>query len=93
MTKLSPAIALIVFMAGAIVMALELAASRLIAPYLGSSLYVWTALLAVILSSLSAGYIIGGRMADLYPSAKRLSLIVSISALLVLFPALIQFHC
>lgn len=91
MAKLNPALALLVFMAGAIIMTLELAASRLIAPYLGSSLYVWTALLAVILASLSAGYILGGKIADCHPSKDFLARIVSVSALLVLLPALIQF--
>lgn len=54
----------IVFVSGAVVMVLELSGSRIVAPYLGTSLPVWTAIIGVILGSLSFGYLIGGRMAD-----------------------------
>ena len=54
----------IVFISGAVVMVLELIGSRIIAPFLGSSLPVWTAIIGVILGSLGFGYLIGGRMAD-----------------------------
>jgi len=54
----------IVFISGAVVMILELSGSRIMAPYLGNSLPVWTAIIGVILGSLSLGYFLGGRMAD-----------------------------
>ena len=54
----------IVFVSGAVVMVLELSGSRIVAPFLGNSLPVWTAIIGVILGSLSFGYLIGGRMAD-----------------------------
>ena len=53
-----------VFMTGAGIMTVELVASRLIARYLGSSLYTWTGVLSVILAGLSLGNYLGGRMAD-----------------------------
>lgn len=54
----------IVFVCGAVLMILELAGSRVVAPYFGTSIYTWTSLIGVILGSLSAGYWWGGRLAD-----------------------------
>ena len=57
-------LAFIVFSSGGIIMCLELCGSRLFAPFLGSSIYIWTSLIAVILATLSLGYYWGGRQAD-----------------------------
>ena len=54
----------IVFISGAIVMVYELVGSRLISPYVGTSIYVWSSLIGVILGSLSLGYYCGGKLAD-----------------------------
>jgi spermidine synthase len=45
-------------------MALEIVAGRLMAPYVGMSLYSWTAIIAVVLAGLSAGHWLGGLLAD-----------------------------
>lgn len=52
------------FLSGGLAMSLEIAAARLLAPYLGSSLQVWGALISVILGAMALGYAIGGRVAD-----------------------------
>ena len=52
------------FMTGAVVMALEILGSRLLAPAFGSSLYVWGALIGVVLAAMSSGYAAGGWLAD-----------------------------
>ncbi len=58
---------LVVFVCGAVVMIYELVGSRLVAPHLGTSVHVWTSLIGVVLASLSAGYYLGGRLADRHP--------------------------
>ncbi|MDR2050832.1 MAG: fused MFS/spermidine synthase [Deltaproteobacteria bacterium] len=78
------------FLCGAVVMALEMTGSRLLAPYLGSSVLVWTALIGVILAFLSGGYWLGGKLADRDPSRKKLSLIILAAAFCVLGTAV--FH-
>jgi len=49
---------------GALVMAVEVLGARVIAPFFGVSLFVWTALIAVTLLALASGYVVGGRWAD-----------------------------
>ncbi|MBI5855199.1 MAG: fused MFS/spermidine synthase, partial [Nitrospirae bacterium] len=52
------------FLTGAVVMALEMLGSRLLAPVFGNSLFVWGALIGVILAAMSTGYAAGGWLAD-----------------------------
>jgi spermidine synthase len=73
---------MIVFITGAVVMALELVGSRIVAPYLGTSIYVWTSLIGVILASLSLGYYWGGRLADKKPDYGTFSILILSSAIL-----------
>ena len=61
-------VALTAFFAGAVLMALELLGSRILAPTLGSSIFVWGSLIGVVLAALSAGYALGGAAADRWPS-------------------------
>ena len=72
---------LIVFLAGLAVMVLELDGSRILAPYLGTSLYTWTSLIGIILGALSLGYFLGGKLADKKPSFKTLSIILLLAAI------------
>ncbi len=81
---------LVSFICGAAVMVLEMAGSRLLAPHLGTSIVVWTALIGVILASLSLGYWLGGRAGDRNPSARRLSGIILAGAAFVLLAALVH---
>jgi len=82
------AVYLVVFFCGAIVMILELGGARQLAPAFGQGLYVWSALIAITLLGLAAGYRIGGHIADRWPSARTLFFIfLGIAAwILVLVP-------
>lgn len=60
------------FFSGMAVMALELAASRLFAPYFGSSVFVWAGLIGVLLLFLSVGYYAGGRLSKSGAGEKKL---------------------
>ena len=58
---------------GAVVMALEIVGSRLLAPVFGNSLFVWGALIGVILAAMSGGYAFGGWVSDRFPAAQVLA--------------------
>ncbi|MCM1187975.1 MAG: fused MFS/spermidine synthase [bacterium] len=60
------------FFAGMSVMAVELAASRLLAPYFSSSQIVWTIIIGTIMIAMALGNIYGGRSADKNPDPDRL---------------------
>ena len=50
----------VVFICGAVVMAFEIIGSRMLGPYVGTSFFVWSGIIGVILISLSLGYFYGG---------------------------------
>lgn len=58
-----PALAAATFVIGIGVMAVEITASRLLAPYFGASMFVWTSLIVTVLVALAVGYHVGGKMA------------------------------
>jgi spermidine synthase len=63
---------LLVFLSNACVMILELVAGRIIAPYVGVSLYTWTSVIGVILAGISLGNYLGGWLADRWASRRLL---------------------
>ncbi|MDA8254809.1 MAG: fused MFS/spermidine synthase [Betaproteobacteria bacterium] len=74
---------------GGLVMVIEVLGARVIGPYFGVSLFVWTALITVTLLSLSAGYALGGYWADRKSSPDWLyGIIVASGVLVILVPTL-----
>ncbi|MBM3342789.1 MAG: methyltransferase [Betaproteobacteria bacterium] len=54
----------IIFICGGAILALELLASRIMTPYFGVSLYIWTGILSITLVALAVGYWTGGKLAN-----------------------------
>jgi spermidine synthase len=82
-----PPVSLIVFVVGASSLGAEIAAARLLAPYFGASTIVWANTIATVLVALSAGYWLGGRMADRNPTTRGMcGLVMGAAALLALVP-------
>ena len=81
---------ILLFIINAIYMILELIASRLLAPYFGSSNLVWTSIIGIILLSNSIGNFIGGKIADKDCSKNNLKLVLKIAGIVVLVIPFIQ---
>ena len=77
------ALGALVFGAGIGALATEITASRLLAPYFGSSMIVWANLIGIVLAALALGYWLGGRVADRRPQPSLLGFIVLAAALCV----------
>jgi hypothetical protein len=69
---------------GCFVMAVELLGGRLLAPYFGSSIYVWGAIITIFMLALSLGYLAGGRWSLRHPSLARLGCILLAAAVTTL---------
>jgi predicted membrane-bound spermidine synthase len=76
------------FIAGASIMGIEIVASRILAPFLGNSIVVWSSLIGVILAALSYGYWKGGRLADRNPSVATLSGLFAAATVLIFLIAI-----
>jgi spermidine synthase/MFS family permease len=87
-------VGMIVFVANAALLVLQLSASRLLAPFVGSSLETWTSIIGVFLAGIALGNGWGGRLADRFPQPRTLMLVLLISALtaawMAVFPMLLQ---
>jgi len=80
----------LVFICGLIVMAFEIIASRILGPFVGTSITVWTSIIGIILLSLSLGYVIGGRLADKKPLHSRLAIIVILAGILLILVTIVK---
>ncbi len=74
---------LVLLTEGASLMAVELIGARLLAPFYGNSLFVWTAILCFSVTGLAMGYFAGGILSGRFPTQKTLYSVLSVSALLV----------
>jgi predicted membrane-bound spermidine synthase len=80
----------IAFLNGAVLLGLEIVASRILAPYFGNSIYVWGSLISVFLLALSLGYWLGGVAADKVPTYRALGLIILAAGILVMVLPLVS---
>jgi spermidine synthase len=76
-------VALVAAVVGAASLGAEIAAARLLAPWFGASTIVWANTIATVLVALSAGYWVGGRLADRDPTFAGLCRLVLVAALLM----------
>jgi predicted membrane-bound spermidine synthase len=89
----------VIFISGAAILALELLASRIMTPYFGVSLYIWTGILSITLVALAFGYWLGGRIASRgggrAPAARLLqlyALMPAIAAIAIVLACLVYPH-
>ena len=75
---------LVVFIASFCTMVIELVAGRIMAPYVGVSLYTWTSIIGVVLAGISIGAYLGGILADRYPTTRTLGWLLLFSGLAAL---------
>ncbi len=88
--KIQARLQLVSFFSGAATMILEMTGSRMVAPFFGTSLIVWTALIGIIMTSLCIGNWLGGYWADKRPEAKLLGRILLFSAIIIAITAFIS---
>ena len=69
------------FTSGFIIMSVELLGGRILAPYFGSSIYVWGSIITIFMMALSIGYLIGGRLSLHQPSLFRYGLFFIVAAI------------
>ncbi len=85
------ALKVLVFWAGAVLMGLEIAGSRVLAPHFGNSVFVWGSLISVFLIALSLGYYVGGQLADQRPSRIVLNTICMIVSVWIFGVAMLSY--
>jgi len=76
-----PVAYLVVFVSSCCTLILELVAGRILAPYIGVSLYTWTSIIGVVLAGISLGNYLGGRVADRWPQRRTLGILLAAGGL------------
>jgi len=80
-------VTLLVFVSGAVLMALEIAGSRVLAPVFGSSVFVWGSLIGIFLGAMSGGYWLGGWLSHRWPRPLLLhTLLAAAGGFILLLP-------
>ena len=79
----APLLRVLVFAGGFASIGVELTASRLLAPFFGSSTFIWASLIGLTLAFLALGYFLGGRLADRRPEPVVLYAVTAIAAVAI----------
>lgn len=74
---------------GAAILIVEILGAKMLAPFVGTSHFVWTAQIAVTLVALAAGYYAGGRLADRTPNLRKLYAAIVLAALYLGFSVMV----
>ncbi len=74
---------------GAAIMIVEILGAKMLAPYVGTSHFVWTAQIGVTLVALAGGYYVGGRIVDRSPDLKKLYWAIICAAIYLCFAVLV----
>jgi spermidine synthase len=72
---------IITFIASFCILVIEIVAGRILAPFVGVSLYTWTSIIGVVLAGISIGAFAGGKLADRFPYRKTLEWLLLISGI------------
>ncbi len=74
----------VTFIASFCILVIEIVAGRILAPFVGVSLYTWTSIIGVVLAGISIGAYLGGKLADRFPGRKTLGWLLLISGIAIL---------
>ncbi len=75
----------VAFVSGMAVMGVEMCAGRLIAPFFGMSLSIWTTIIGSTMIALTAGYYLGGILAEKYPRISFLGTLLFLAGVFIVF--------
>ncbi|MBN1339201.1 MAG: fused MFS/spermidine synthase [Bacteroidales bacterium] len=78
---------ILVFVTGYIVMTFELSGVRLLGPFLGTSVFVWSSLIGIVMGCLSLGYWLGGRISLKKSTMKHLAWVLAGAAFFIFLTA------
>ncbi|MCD4731677.1 MAG: fused MFS/spermidine synthase [Bacteroidales bacterium] len=79
---------IIILLAGTITMVFEIVGSRVLGPYFGASIFVWTSLIGIIMGSLSLGYWLGGKFSEKQSSFRFLSWMLLLAGFFIFLNAI-----
>jgi spermidine synthase len=86
-SRMAGLLQLTVFICGAVLLGVEIVGSRVLAPYFGSSIFVWGSLISTFLAGLAVGYYAGGFLADRQPYLSVMAgLILAAGVMVVVLP-------
>jgi predicted membrane-bound spermidine synthase len=74
----------IAFTASFCTLVIEIVAGRILAPFVGVSLYTWTSIIGVVLAGISIGAYLGGKLADRFPNRRTLGWLLMLSGIAAL---------